>query len=901
MTSAPDIQPDPTHRVGRGGLAPGSLVDHLASYGARPALLGRDLPGGGLDYAALADRVAEAASCFRAASGAGRRLVLLQGGRDADSLVAYLGALAADQVVLLAGSGALAPLAAAYHPDVVLDRDAVGDLVGALGEARAGTGHDLHPSLALLLSTSGSTGSPKLVRLSRRNLVSNALAIADYLGLRAGDVAPTLLPTEYCYGLSVLHSHLAVGAALLLTEDSVADQRFWDDARRFRATSLAGVPHTFDLLDRVGFAERVTDPAAGLGSLRTLTQAGGRMAPETVRRYAELGQAAGFDLFVMYGQTEATARMAWLPPDLAHTAPGAIGRPVAASSFTLEPVAGDEEGSDPLPEGVGELVFGGPGVMLGYAQSRADLARGREVTALRTGDLGRLRPDGLYEVVGRVSRFAKVFGLRVDLDRCERLLAVEGVVALAADGGDRVVLGVCDGARAVDPAAVRGTAARVLGLPPAAFAVVTFPEVPRLPTGKVDHRAVARLAEPVGAGHPVRAAPPAGGESGDSGALRERIAALYAATLGREVRPTDSFVGLGGDSLTYVEVGVGLERLLGRLPADWPSRPVAALADTSRTAAPGATARSATARGAATRAPRRTPRARLETTVLLRALAILSIVGTHANLWTLLGGAHVLLAVAGFNLARFHLAADTARERARRVLRGAARIAVPSVLVIGTVSLWTDGLGWRQVLLVNALTSRGWSEPAWHYWFVEALVAVLLLVAALVALGPVHRLERRFPFALPVALALLALVTRYDVVPTAGDQIHRAHVVLWLFALGWAAARARHRTHRLLVSALALGTVPGFFGDGAREAYVALGLLALLWLPSVRVPAAVARLAVPVAAASLWTYLVHWQVYPHLEHQVPVLATLLSLIAGHLAWRGWHRGTGALAGRLTRG
>ncbi|NYG54789.1 AMP-binding protein [Nocardioides perillae] len=903
MTLSPELHPGALPAAPP-VTAPGGLVAHLRSFGELPALVGRGVPGAALSYAELADRVADAAAAF----GTARRLVLLEGARDVDGLVAYLGAQAAHQVVLLAGGPALAPLRAAYDPDVVLDRAATADLHAALRDpaaARPTSAHDLHPALALLLSTSGSTGSPKLVRLSGSNLASNARAIAGYLDLRPGDVAPTVLPVEYCYGLSVVHSHLAVGAALLLTEDSVTDERLWDDLRRHGATSLAGVPHTFELLERSGAAERLLDPASGL-RLRTLTQAGGRMDPEAVARWAERGARAGVDLVVMYGQTEATARMAWLPPHLAATASSAIGRPVAGSSFRLEPLPADEAAG--LPAGTGELVFRGPGVMLGYATTPADLARGRELHELRTGDLGRQRSDGLWEVVGRRARFAKVLGLRVDLDRCERLLAAEGVVALAADGGDRVVLGVCDGARPVDTAAVRGRAARLLGLPPGRVAVVTYAEPPRLASGKPDRRAVAALAATDGSPGERRAdrlpAATASPYAAAAAATAEGVAALYARALGRDdVSPRDTFVGLGGDSLTYVEVSVGLEALLGRVPGAWPTTPVADLADLAdlaqrtgrtRTAAGRASRRTAPGRpaGAAGPAPTtalgRALRLRhLETGVVLRALAILTIVATHANLVTLLGGAHLLLAVVGANLARFALAPGPARERTRRVLLGAARIAVPSVVVLGTVSLWTDGLGWRQVLLLNSLTAHGWSEPAWHYWFVEVVVVLLLATAALLALPPVQRLERRFPFGLPVALALLGLLTRYDVVATDGDELHRAQVVAWLFCLGWAAARARTHAHRVLLTALVVATVPGFTGDPARDAYVALGVLALVWLPTVRVPDVVARLAVPLAGASLWTYLVHWQVYPHLEHDWPLAATVLSFVAGHLAWRAW--------------
>jgi acyl-CoA synthetase (AMP-forming)/AMP-acid ligase II len=128
-----------------------------------------------------------------------------------------------------------------------------------------------------------------------------------------------------------------------------------------------------------------------------------------VRRWAERGRREGWDLFVMYGQTEATARMAYLPPGLACDRPDAVGVAVDGGSFEIEPVPGQ-------PEGVGEVRYRGPNVMLGYAEQPEDLARGRDVAVLATGDLGRIAADGLLEIVGRGSRFIKPLGLRIDLD-----------------------------------------------------------------------------------------------------------------------------------------------------------------------------------------------------------------------------------------------------------------------------------------------------------------------------------------------------------------------------------------------------------------------------------------------------------------------------------------------------
>ncbi|MEO6627011.1 MAG: AMP-binding protein, partial [Aquihabitans sp.] len=324
-----------------------------------------------------------------------RSLVLLTGGRTVEWVVTYL-ALLDDHHVPLLGGDQHGQLGSTWNPDAVVH--AQPDRVSVSHTRMAG--RVLHPALALLLSTSGSTGSPKLVRLSRRNLMANADAIVDVLGLQEEDRGITSLPLHYCYGLSVLHAHLAAGASLVCTEASVVDPCFAGAVRAHQVTSVAGVPHSFAMLER-------TDPERfAVPSLRLLTCAGGAMPIDAVNRWSDRCERWGADLVLMYGQTEATARMAYLPPALARSRPTAIGMPIPGGRLRLDPVAD-------VDDGVGELVYTGPNVMMGYAAVEADLASGDNLDELRTGDLARRGTDGLFEVVGRRSRFIKPFGVRV--------------------------------------------------------------------------------------------------------------------------------------------------------------------------------------------------------------------------------------------------------------------------------------------------------------------------------------------------------------------------------------------------------------------------------------------------------------------------------------------------------
>jgi acyl-CoA synthetase (AMP-forming)/AMP-acid ligase II len=816
----------------------------LAAFGDRVALVTAD---GQISYADLAARVGRAAHRL----GTGRRLVLVAGDNTVDALVAYLAALTAGHPVLLVPGEdtVIASMTSAYDPDVVV-RPVRGRWT--YEERRAGSAHDLHPELALLLSTSGSTGSPKLVRLSHDNLRANAESIATYLGITDADRAATTLPMHYCYGLSVVNSHLLRGAGLILTDLSVADTCFWELFRRARGTSLAGVPYTFSLLERAGF------DAMRLPDLRYVTQAGGRLAPEKVRHYAELGRSRGWDLFVMYGQTEATARMAYLPPELAATRPGAVGVPVPGGQLRLDPF--DDELDQPGDTGpdVGELVYTGPNVMLGYADGPADLAAGRTVHELRTGDLARRTPDGLFEIVGRRSRFVKVFGLRIDLQRIESELAADGVPASCAGGDDQLVVAVeATGERA----GLGRLVARRCGVPVHAVRVVVVPELPRLPSGKVDHRAVAELGK---ASTRDTAVHPA-----------TDIRALYAEILDRgDVQPDSTFVGLGGDSLSYVEMSVRLEAVLGRLPAGWHTMPIRELC----------AAEPRPVRRPESRPERRTvrPPRVVDTGVLLRAVSIVLIVGTHIGVFTIRGGAHVLLAVAGFNFARFHLTDVDRRRRVRHLTASIARIAVPTMIFIALVVSLLGRYSWQNVFLLNeAIGPRVGSQR--DLWFIETLVYLLVGLLVVLASPLADRCERRLPFALPLTLLAAGLLVRYDVLPLSPyDHLSTPARLFWFFAVGWAAAKARTRSQRLLVAATGAVAVVGYFGNPVREGVIITGLLLLVCVPHLPSTGFLNRLAGALAGSSLYIYLTHWQVYPLLADHSGPLALVVSIAAGVL-------------------
>lgn len=803
------------------------LVEHLRHNGERVAVLTATIT---LTYRELADRVADIASRL----GETRRLVLIETHNDLSTLVHYLGALAGGHVVLPMSPGrSHSAVIRAYDPDVVIDGDAI-------HERRPGSAHRLHPDLALLLSTSGSTGSPKLVRLSHRNLVANAEAIAEYLDIRQSDRAATTLPMSYCYGLSVIHSHLLRGAGLILTDRSVVDDEFWTLFREHRGTSFAGVPYTFEMLDRIGF------DGNDLPDLRYVTQAGGRLAPERVRSFAALGARNGWQLFVMYGATEATARMAYLPPELAETSPASIGGPIPGGWFTLEPLDGW-----PDPD-VGELVYQGPNVMMGYAHGPADLALGKTVETLRTGDVARRTPDGLYEVIGRSSRFVKIYGLRIDLHRVEAALSAEGVTAFCTDDDERLVIATVD----ADSVDVQRITVSASGLPASAVRVVKMAELPLLPSGKPDYQAIREHANRIGK---------AGQSAGDLRALFADVLQVDA----RTIRDDQSFVDLGGNSLSYVAMSVRLERALGRLPSDWQRRPVAEL---ERTTPP---------------ARRSWPwlGATLETSVALRAIAIVLIVGSHATLYEMWGGAHLLLGIAGYNFGRFCLTPVPRADRVRHLRKTLTWIVVPSVLWITLALLITDDYHWTNLFLAEKFFGPDHSMTAGRLWFIEVLVWILLALTLVVWLPAADRLERRRPFAFAAVFLVFGLAVRYDLLGLHfGREAWFTILAFWFFAVGWAAAKSSTVWQRLLVTAVLIVSIYGYFENTNREMLVLAGFLLLLWLPAIRCPAWCTVVAGTVAEASLYTYLTHYQIYPLFDAN-PLLGVIAAIVVGVLITR----------------
>lgn len=873
--------------------------DHLSGFGDRPALVTAD--GFVISYARLAEDVQR----LRDRMDQGRGLLLLPAPPATQTIIAFLAGLQAGNPVF--------PLA----PDHPAEENRLRTVFPFRyrHDPRDGTLQVMdtapvliHPDLAVLLSTSGSTGAAKSIRLSRTNIQSNAEAIADYLGLGADDRAPTNLPLYYSYGMSVVTSHLQVGASLFVTPLTLLDSAFWDGFDRMGCTSFAAVPHVLDMLEKSPFR------TADRPSLRYVTQAGGKLAPDRVAALARRSAAEGWHFFVMYGQTEASPRMAYLPPDQAATHPDCIGGPIPGGAFTLE----DEDGRPvTAPGGTGELVYRGPNVMMGYATGPSDLARGPELDRLRTGDLATRDADGLYRITGRKSRFIKPFGLRISLDEVDAWLSARGLRAISGAGrGERLWVLIASDA---DPAALRREMADWLGVPVTAIRTAPIAAVPLGPNGKTDGRAVAAMISALEAaeapdGGSAAAEPDPSQRDGQQGRRHEnghrdwgdRLFARMGAAWDRirpgpagrlpgagggsvmevfrshfpdaRITPDSSFAELGGDSLRYLGVALDLERVLGHLPDDWGRMRLRDLEVSTASSGP----------------------TTIETATFLRCLSIIFVISGHLHFMAYGGGGAMLLfTIAGFSFAMYQIPTILASGSVRTLLSQALRVAVPAILYASFLMIVFSHFDWRIAALISNWISPNMDNNA-GIWFIAVYVQILLAVALIFLLPPVRRIFAARPYAASVGFVILSIAT-FRIAHEFWDThyLYRRvpHMTMWLFALGMAAHHADTTGRRIIVTGLGLLGIM-LFNDNPERLLAAflkwytLGFLLLVWLPRIEVPSWSAGTIRRIAGASLFIYLTHFQwagLSERLLGDLPAIQVVTALAGGVLMWLAYER------------
>lgn len=459
-----------------------------SSFSDRPAVQDEN---GVLTYAGLQDEVSKAAL---PAGG----LCLLLCTNTADCVLSYLCCLQNNIPVILCDSeldlGRLKVLIKTYRVNLVLAPKtfAQEQLDGVVQSKNIFWGYSLiflnnappecNPQLAVLLSTSGSTGSEKLVRLSKANLKANAVSIASYLKIESCDRTLLFLPLNYSFGLSIVNSYLLQGALIVLCPYSIMQRQFWQMLKDEAITSLSGVPYSFDMLLRLGFL-RQTYP-----SLTVITQAGGHLNTKRQEAVARYCQEHGIRFYVMYGQTEASARISYLDPKLALAKLGSVGRAIPGGRM----YAIDEQGRKiDRPRQEGELIYEGDNVCLGYAQTAQDLSLGDEnLGYLKTGDLAYFDEDGDFYITGRKKRFIKLFGNRISLSAAEELLVGKfpDLVCAAAGEDDHLKIVVEDAQNSLSQetlSAIKAYLVSTLKVHGSAIEVKAVTLLPKSASGKI--------------------------------------------------------------------------------------------------------------------------------------------------------------------------------------------------------------------------------------------------------------------------------------------------------------------------------------------------------------------------------------------------------------------------------
>lgn len=800
-----------------------------------------------------------------------KSLVLIDGDNSIRSIVALYASLRRGHAVILCDPGnstLKANLKARYTPDLRYEKGGGG---WQLSRHRRNDLATIHEELALLITTSGSTGEPKCARISRDNLQANTDAIASYLPIGESERALLLLPLFYCYGLSILNTHLARGACVHIGGPGADDRLFPEYLREKRITSFSGVPYSYELLERNDFCKEK------LPDIRYIAQAGGRLRPELVVKFDEWARRNGATMFVMYGQAEATARIAYLEPAMIAAHPDCIGRAIPGGRLTLV----DGDGQILSGSGVeGELVYTGPNVMLGYAEQRADLSRGREIFELRTGDLAMRTDDDLFLITGRKRRFCKIYGRRFNLDDIEQALrSVEPAVACVSND-DMLLIG----SEGTSDTGMVEIVRRRFGIAAANTIVRRYSSLPLLASGKIDYHTLRADLE---AEMARRAA------AEDDRPVRERLLQVFSQVFpDQSITEKDSFSSLGGDSLNYVAISIDLERILKRLPERWEHMTLHELALTAAGQRPA-------------------PSPAIETGIALRAVAILAIVMQHNDL-SLGGGGVLLMLVAGRNFARFHLQNFLAGSMRPALASMVRNILLPYWAVLVYFNLIYDPVlveppaGMSKFLLVgNYFYQQDWLP--FPTWFIQTLFQLIVFLAVTLSVPPVRKWAGRHTRGFLFALFGMAVLYRIidgawliELYPTRfADQ--RTAWEAWVFVLGMICCTLETRREKQFAGIVLMVLTLLFWTDfWSRIIGLAAGGLMLIWKNQVTVPVRMVPAVQVLASASLFIYMTHLTgIVQFLEPLGPVVTTLAGLLQGVLVWHLFTRG-GAWLSSLTR-
>ena len=497
-----------------------------------------------------------------------RQLVFIKNDNSYQAIVSYIACIIGAHPVLLLSAKNKSnsdSIINNYEPNIVISFAHSETIIDVINPSPI----LLHEQLALLMTTSGSTGSPKLVKLSTQNIVSNTRAIIEYLSMSEADRAISTLDFNYSYGLSVLNTILDVGGSIVLTRESVASPEFWKTYQDMRVTCFSGVPYHFDLV------QENFNPETLFKQTRFITQAGGKLASSKITSLLAKLKGLNTKLFIMYGQTEASPRIAYLPPKFVADYPESIGVAIPGGKLMLWDNKDNEITSNDCE---GELVYIGPNVMKGYAENNKNLALFEEIPHLKTGDLAKRMANGLFQITGRVSRFAKPLGVRINLDDVQALLDEHAYISATISFNDNIFIFVED--KNINEADIIKVVSANYQLPEFVIKIAQIDKLPRLENGKLNFKKLIEVASTDAVKHQglffkiktfVQLFM---SELSKHAELKhsqfKSVKALFINFFEiDDISTNDTFSSLGGDSLTYVQLSLELENYLVSLPANW--------------------------------------------------------------------------------------------------------------------------------------------------------------------------------------------------------------------------------------------------------------------------------------------------------------------------------------------
>ncbi|MBK8946925.1 MAG: AMP-binding protein [Ignavibacteriae bacterium] len=413
-------------------------------------------------------------------------------------IVSYLSLLNSSNTIMLLNENTnedfLKNILLNYNPEVVISQTILNfknyineEILFPFGNIfvykKSGHYKNISSNTKLMLSTSGSTGSSKFVRLSSKNIDSNAASIANYLRIDPSERAITSLPINYSFGLSIINSHLLSGASIVLTDESLIQKKFWNIFKKFNCTTFSGVPYSFQILQRIKLAEMQ------LPSLKYFTQAGGHLVSTTKEYFLMLAKKRNYEFVVMYGQTEATARISYVPFYALEYNIDSIGVAIPNGKLTVIDSVESNEGMF-----VGELVYEGPNVMLGYAEQREDIFKEDELGGkLFTGDMGYMNENGYYFVTGRKKRFIKLFGNRINLDDIERYAENSFKVNCAVTGNDEKLQILLENSTESDTKWIKENLSKMFSIHHSAIKIKSVDMIPVSSNSKKNYQEIKKL------------------------------------------------------------------------------------------------------------------------------------------------------------------------------------------------------------------------------------------------------------------------------------------------------------------------------------------------------------------------------------------------------------------------